>query len=61
MPRTPARFTQADIQRAIRALKAEEFFGSVEILSDGRIRIAPIDVSELPSPANSPTKPRILL
>lgn len=38
MPRTPARTTQADIARAIRAAKAAGA-GGVDVLPDGRIRI----------------------
>jgi hypothetical protein len=38
MSRTPARFTQADIARTIRAAK-QAGAGAVEILPDGTIRI----------------------
>jgi hypothetical protein len=38
MSRTPARFTQADVARAIRAAK-QAGAGSIEILPDGTIRI----------------------
>lgn len=38
MPRTPARFTQADVARAIRAAN-QAGAGAVELLPDGRIRI----------------------
>jgi hypothetical protein len=38
MPRTPARFTQADIARTIRAAK-QAGAGAVELLPDGTIRI----------------------
>jgi hypothetical protein len=40
MSRTPARFTQADLARAIRAAK-QCGAGVVEIKADGTIRIAP--------------------
>lgn len=60
MPRTSARFTQAEIQRAVRAMKAEGFVCSVEILTDGSIRIVPVDVSKQPAAANQP-KPKIML
>lgn len=38
MSRTPARFTQADVARSIRAAK-QAGAGAVELLPDGRIRI----------------------
>jgi hypothetical protein len=38
MSRTPARVTQADVARAIRAAK-QAGAGAVELLPDGRIRI----------------------
>ena len=41
MPRSPARFTQADVTRAIRAV--EQTGGNMEVIlePDGRIRIVP--------------------
>ena len=41
MPRSPARFTQADVARAIRAV--EQAGGNMEVIlePDGRIRIVP--------------------
>ena len=41
MSRKPARCTQADIRRAIRAVKQEGAAMTVEILPDGTIRIVP--------------------
>jgi hypothetical protein len=38
MSRTPARFTQADVARAIRAAKRAGA-GAIELLPDGTIRI----------------------
>ena len=40
MPRTPARITQADVSRAIRAAK-QAGGGKVRILTDGTIEIDP--------------------
>ncbi len=42
MSRRPARCTQADIQRAIKAAAASEKPMAVEVLPDGTIRITPI-------------------
>lgn len=39
MSRTPAKFTQADVARAVRAAKQAGAFG-VELLPDGTIRVA---------------------
>lgn len=44
MPRTPARVTQADIQRAIRAAKQAGENAVVEVAPDGTIRIVPAAV-----------------
>lgn len=43
MSRRPARFTQADIARAIRAVKKERAHMAVEVATDGTIRVVPID------------------
>jgi hypothetical protein len=43
MPRTPARFSQADIARALRAADASGTLRSVEIARDGTIRIVPYE------------------
>jgi len=43
MPRTPARFTQADVARAIRAIKSTDTVMSLEITPDGLIRIVPYE------------------
>jgi hypothetical protein len=45
MSRTPARLTQADIARSIRAAK-QAGAGSVELLPDGTIRISLIPTPE---------------
>lgn len=52
MSRTPARVTQADVARAIRAAK-QTGAGSVELLPDGTIRIslAPSLTAEKPATA----------
>ena len=52
MSRTPAKFTQADVARTIRAAKQAGAFG-VELLPDGTIRVA---LSPLPSPDIQPTQ-----
>lgn len=40
MPRAPARFSQSDVTRAIKAAKAAGFpVGAIEIREDGSIRI----------------------
>lgn len=47
-----ARITQADIKRAVRALKAENFQPAVILFPDGTVRIEPVDTSTAP-----PAKP----
>lgn len=47
MPRRPARVTQADIARAIRAIAQTGARMAVEIGTDGTIRIVPIAISEI--------------
>lgn len=42
MPRTPARFTQADIARAIRAIQQTGANMAIEIRPDGAILIVPM-------------------
>ena len=51
MTRTPARVTQADVARAIRAAK-QAGAGAVEVLKDGTIRI------NRPKPKTKPAKKR---
>lgn len=41
MSRRPARVTQADVARAIRAVEQCRYPGIVEIMRDGTIRIVP--------------------
>jgi hypothetical protein len=43
MPRTPARVTQADIARVLRAVKDAGVDMRVEIAPDGTIRLEPAD------------------
>lgn len=58
MSRRPARCTEADLKRVIRAVLAANARGTVEILPDGTIRVA----AELVKPANAnATKRRIAL
>lgn len=42
MPRTPAKHTQADIARSVRAMK--QVFGSVQVVHDvdGNVRVVPV-------------------
>lgn len=53
MPRSPARVTQADIARALRAVAATGAKARVDVLRDGTIRITPLgtEVGESPPPA----------
>jgi hypothetical protein len=48
MPRAPAKFTQADIARVLRAVKASGVAMAVEISQDGKIRLEPVDGAERP-------------
>lgn len=45
MPRSPAKVTQADIARALRAVAASGMKMAVQILPDGSIRLEPVDAS----------------
>ena len=47
MSRTPARVTQADIARALRAIKQTDVPMAVEILPDGTIRLVPYQMPVL--------------
>ena len=47
MSRRPARFTQADIARAINAAKQTGVSMAVEIAPDGTIRLTPADKNSL--------------
>jgi hypothetical protein len=58
MSRTPARFTQADIARTIRAAK-QAGAGAVELLPDGTIRIR-MEGSEKPAQPVEPD-PEVVL
>jgi hypothetical protein len=46
MTRTAAKVTQADVARALRAMKAAGFCGKVKIKPDGTIEIVPLDPRE---------------
>lgn len=58
MSRTPARFTQADVARTIRAAK-QAGAGAVELLPDGTIRIC-LDEAEKPGPPVEPDREIVL-
>jgi hypothetical protein len=53
MPRTPAKFTQADLARAIRAMK--QTFGSASVVfeTDGTVRVVPGAAAEPVTPSDS--------
>jgi hypothetical protein len=46
MPRTPARFRQHDVERALRAMLATGVRGRVEIDRDGRIIVVMVEPAE---------------
>lgn len=56
MPRTPARITQADIARALRAVAAAGVRARVEVAPDGTIAIIPLDAGE-PAPTSAAAAP----
>lgn len=58
MSRRPARCTEADIKRAIKALLASGAYGAVEISPTGEIRVAVNGINPVPA---SPPKRRIAL
>jgi hypothetical protein len=58
MSRTPARFTQADVARTIRAAK-QAGAGAVELLPDGTIRIR-LDGPENPARPVEPDREVVL-
>ena len=58
MTRTPARFTQADVARTIRAAK-QAGAGAVELLPDGTIRIR-LDRPEKPAQLVEPDREVVL-
>jgi hypothetical protein len=58
MSRTPARFTQADVARSIRAAK-QAGAGAVELLLDGTIRIR-LDGAEKPAQPVEPDREVVL-
>lgn len=61
MTRTPARVTQADVARAIRAAK-QTGAGAVEVLKDGTIRInlSPLSTEGTPSVPVEPKREIVL-
>lgn len=60
MSRRPARFTEADLRRALKAAKKYGDNLAVDVLPDGTIRIAPVPPQDGQSPAPS-EKRRIVL
>ncbi len=50
MPRRPAKVTQADIARALRAIGQTGTLMAVEIASDGTIRLIPVEALAPPGP-----------
>jgi hypothetical protein len=60
MSRRPARCTQADIKRAIKAAAEAGPNMAVEILTDGTIRIAPIPPQANKQPKAAPKKEIVL-
>jgi hypothetical protein len=48
MSRTAAKVTQADVARALRAMKAAGFCGKVQIRPDGTIEIVPLSERDQP-------------
>lgn len=52
MPRTPAKFTQADVARALRAIEQTGVKMEVVLELDGRIRIIPRGDTPTPAPAH---------
>jgi hypothetical protein len=60
MPRRPARVTQADIARAIRAADKARSPRTVEITPDGTIKLVPVEAGTAKSEANG-TKREIIL
>lgn len=48
MPRTPAKVTQADVARVLRAVAQTGSRMAVQISPDGTIRLEPVDAKEGP-------------
>jgi hypothetical protein len=61
MSRTPAKVTQADVARAIRAMQATGFAGKVQIKPDGTIEIVPLGEGERPARRDVDRKREIVL
>jgi hypothetical protein len=58
MPRRPARVTQADIARAIRAVEAADIMAVVEVTPEGTIRIIPATHSTELNGNQMPVEPK---
>lgn len=58
MPRTAAKVTQADIARALRAIKQSGMAMEVLIEADGRIRIVPTVAATVDSATQQGPKPK---
>lgn len=58
MTRRPARCTEADIKRAIKALLASGAYGSIQISPDGEIRVA-VNGAEKPIAPVETRAPRV--
>jgi hypothetical protein len=62
MPRPPAKFTQADIARAIRAIEQTGAKMEIRIETDGTIRIVPfVDDRPAKKPGKWPNRPSLSL
>jgi hypothetical protein len=61
MSRRPARCTQADLNRALKAVEKHGGGMSVDVLPDGTIRISPVSMAAAVSPANVESQMHIRL
>jgi len=61
MSRRAARFTQADINRALRAIAQAGVRATIEICQDGAIRITPEKAASEPAKAEVAPRKRIIL
>ena len=61
MSRRPARFTQADINRALRAIAQAGVAATIEIRQDGAIRITPEKAASEPADVEVAPRKRIVL
>lgn len=60
MSRRPARCTQADLRRAIKAAEQAGGHSAVEVLPDGTIRITPIPPQASEAPKAAPKREIVL-